>query len=182
MNNKSDKKHKRKQKKPKNKKKTTSRQSKKKTEIKGGGPGWQGLFSGNTSEKSKQPLPQNPQNNESSALPKSPQSASSNGSYNPKTKIPSNKNKWTNQTKLAELRQSLLSNSTRFANVQPTNSNTRQPNVLQPPVPANSRTLPQNVLPANPNNSQPPPPPPPPPNAQPQGFNTLKAQSRCSIM
>jgi len=26
------------------------------------------------------------------------------------------------------------------------------------------------------------PPPPPPPNAQPQGFNTLKAQSRCSIL
>jgi len=239
MNNKSDKKHKRKQKqkKPKTKKKTASRQSKKKTEIKGGGLGWfKGLFSGKTDESSKmnelrQHLLQNPQNNASSALPNPQQlvysnlqqSVSSNGSYNSTTKTPSNQNNW-NKQKLAELKQSLLSNSKRFANAQPTNSNNSQRTVsqtqpstnsrnsqqnvsqtlspansnnsqrtaLQNPQSANSRTLPQNtsqapasanlnthqpnVLPVNSNNS------PPPPRAQPQGFNTLKAQSRCSIM
>jgi len=38
--------------------------------------------------------------------------------------------------------------------------------------------LPQNPQPANSRNSQ----PPPPPNAQPQGFNTIKSTSRCSIL
>ena len=159
MNNKSDKKHKRnqkqKQKQTKYKKKTTSRQSKTKKEIKGGGPGWfKGLFSGKT------------------------------GSYNSKTKTPSNQQNWKNPKTLAELKKPLLSNSKRLENLQPANSRTLSPNVSQNPQPANSKNSQRNVsqppAPTNSNNLQPP--PPPPPNAQPQGFNTLKAQSRCSIM
>jgi hypothetical protein len=191
MNNKLDKKHKRKQKKPKTKKKTTSRyQSKKKTEIKSGGAGWlKGLFSGKTSESNrikelKEPLHQNPQNKASSALPNSPQSASSNaqqlvysnGLYNSTTKIPSNQNNW-NKQKLAELQQSLLPRSNRLANVKPTNSNNSQRTVSQTQPSTNSRNPQQNVV-----SQPPPPPPPPPPNAQPQGLKTIEAQSRCSIM
>ena len=61
------------------------------------------------------------------------------------------------------------SNQTVSQNPQLANPNNPQRNVSQNPQLANSK------------NSQPPPPP-PPPNAQPQGFNTLKAQSRCSIL
>jgi hypothetical protein len=134
MNNKLDKKHKRKQPKtkttqPKNKKKTASRQSKKKKEIKNGGGFWS--FSKNT------------------------------GSYNPTTKNTSNKNEWKNPTTLIGLQQSLLSNSNRLENAQHANS--------LPPLRNVSQVQPQPL-------------PPPPPNAQPQGLNTLKAQSRCSIL
>ena len=69
-----------------------------------------------------------------------------------KTKKPPNRNKWKNENTLLELQEPFLSNSSRLENAKR----------------------------ANLNNSQPP--PPPPPNAHPQGFNTLKAQSRCSIL
>jgi hypothetical protein len=155
----------------------------------------------------KQPLlqQQNLNNTASSASP-NPQSSvssqnpqpltnpvSSNGSYNPTTKTPSNQNNWKNQNKLSQLQQPLLPKSNRFANVQLANSNNSQRNVSQVSVnsrnsnsiasqlqaPANLRNPPQTILQEQP---PPPPPPPPPPNAQPQGFNTLKAQSRCSIL
>jgi hypothetical protein len=156
MNNKSDKKHKRKQKQKqketKHKKKTASHKSKTKKEIKGGGAGW---FKGLFSGNT--------------------------GSYNSKTKISSNQQNWKNPKTLAELKNPLLSNSKRLENPQPANSrNPRQNVVSQTQPPANPNNSQQNVLPVNSKNSQPP--PPPPPNAQPQGFNTLKAQSRCSIM
>ena len=219
MNNKSDKKHKRKQKQKqtKHKKKTTSRQSKKKTEIKGGGKGWfKGLFSRNTPE-SKMTQQQSLNNTASSASPISQSSVysqnpqpqtnqvSSNGSYNPTTKNPPNKNKWKNPKTLAELQQPLLPKSNRLANAQPMNSRNPQLNVSQAPAPANSRTPQLNVsqtqlanlrnsqqnvsqAPANARNPQlnvsqaQSPPPPPPPNAQPTGFKTIESQSRCSIM
>jgi hypothetical protein len=66
---------------------------------------------------------------------------------------------WKNKKKLSELQEPFLSNSNHLENAQRANLNNSQRNV-----------------------SQTQPPPPPPPNAQPQGFNTLKAQSRCSIM
>ncbi len=198
MNNKSDKKHKRKQKtkttQPKTKKKTASRQSKKKS---GGGPWYKGLFSrknpkSNTMTQLKQPLLQksNSTINQSSSASPNPQSSvsspnpqpltnavSSTGSYNLTTKITSNQNNLNNQNKLSQLQQPLLPKSNRLANAQPTNSNNSQRNVSQTPAPANSRNPPQTI-----SQAQPPPPPPPPPKAQPQGFNTLKAQSRCSIL
>ena len=66
-------------------------------------------------------------------------------------------------------------------NPQPANSRNPPQNVVsQPPHPANPNNSQQNVLPVNSKNSQPP--PPPPPNAQPQGFNTIKSTSRCSIL
>ena len=64
----------------------------------------------------------------------------------------------------------------------PANSRTLSPNVSQTQPPANLNNSQQNVLPVNSNNSQPQPPPPPPPNAQPQGLNTIKSTSRCSIL
>ena len=164
MNNKSDKKHKRKQKQKqkqtKHKKKTASHKSKTKKEIKGGGKGFlKGLFSRNTPES---------QTNQ----------VSSNGSYNSTTKNPPNKNKWKNPKTFAELQQPLLPKSKRLANEPPANSRILSPNASQTQPPANLRNSQQTVSQAQ----SPPPPPPLPPNAQPQGFNTLKAQSRCSIM
>jgi hypothetical protein len=142
MNNKLDKKHKRKQKQkqPKNKKKTASRQSKKKKEIKGG------VFS--KTPELKQPLLQqqpislpNPQPSSSIPQPsvssQNPQPRAnpvySTGLYNPTTKNPPNKNKW-NKNTLLELQTPLLNNPH------------------------------QN------------------PNVNPAGINTIKAQSRCSIL
>lgn len=172
MNNKSDKKHKRKQKqnKSKTKKKTMSHQSKKKKEIKSGGmwPFSKKPESNKTTQLKEPLLPPN-----SKALPNPQQSASLNGSYNSKTKITSNKNKWKNPNTLSQLQQPLLSNLNRLANEQPANSRSPQLNVLEIQLPINSNNTRWTV-------SQPS--QPPPPNAQPQGFNTLKAQSRCSIL
>ena len=202
MNNKSDKKHKRKQKQKQiNHNKKTASKSKKKKEIQSGGMPFfsavKSLFSrnnpkSNTMSQLKQPFLQksNSTINQSSSASPNPQSSvsspnpqpltnavSSTGSYNLTTKITSNQNKWNNQNKLSQLQQPLLPKSNRLANAQPTNSNNFQRNVSQTPAPANSKNPPQTI-----SQAQPPPPPPPPPSAQPQGFNTLKAQSRCSIM
>ena len=181
MNNKSDKKHKRKQKqkKPKTKKKTSSRQSKKKIEIKTGGV-WS--FSKDL-YNSKRKIPSNQQkwNNPTTLaelqqplLPKSNRLANEpransntlpqNASQASASANPNNSQQIVSQTQ------------------PPANPNNSQQIVSQTQPPTNPKNSQQNVLPVKSNNSQPPPPPPLPPSAQPQGFNTLKAQSRCSIM
>ncbi len=172
MNNKSDKKQKRKQKQTKHKKKTASHKSKTKKEIKGGGKGWfKSFFSRNTSPL-KQPLLQksNSTINQSSSASPNPQSSvsspnpqpltnavSSTGSYNLTTKITSNQNNWNNH-KLSQLQQPLLPKSNSLANAQPTNSNNSQRSVSQAQSPANlnnsQRSVSQTLTPANLNNSQ----------------------------
>lgn len=74
------------------------------------------------------------------------------------------------------------------ANTAPRVSPNLQQSVSSP-APVNSKTLSQNVSQIQLANSRNPQlnvsqaqPSPPPPNANPQGFNTLKAQSRCSIL
>jgi len=220
MNNKSDKKHKRKQKQKqtKHKKKTVSHKSKTKKEIKGGGgKGWfKGLFSNkspssNFMTQSKVQLLQQSLNNRantaSSASP-NPQSSVSSQNPQPLTNPVSSNGTYNPTTKLSQLQPPLLPKSNRLANAQHTNSNNSQRNASQAPAPVNSRTLPQNAsqaqapanlinpasstsrAPANSNNpaliplsnTQSLPPPYVQPNAQPQGFNTIKSQSRCSIM
>ncbi len=184
MNNKSDKKRKPKPKpKPKHKKKTASRQSKKKS---GGGPWYKGLLSGTKPESNqmtqlKQSLlpkqnKQNSTNQEASSASTNQQQVRnstnqiSTGSYNLITKTPSNKNNWKNPNQLSKLQQPLLSES------NPINPASR---ALQAPTNSNN---PARISLSNTKPLPPLPPPPPPPNAQPQGFNTIKSTSRCSIL
>ena len=73
-----------------------------------------------------------------------------------------------------------MTESKRLENAQRANPNNPLQTVsqTQPANSNNSQRFALQTQPANSNNSQ----PQPSPNAQPQGFNTLKAQSRCSIL
>jgi len=146
-----------------------------------------------------------PNNSQRNAL----QTQSSANSRNPKLNVsqplvpanPNNSLQTVSQTQPANSNNSQRNALQKLSSANPNNS---QRNASQPLVPANPNNSLQTVSqtqPANSNNSQrnalqtqsrtnttislqtvSQPPPPPPPNAQPQGFNTLKAQSRCSIM
>jgi hypothetical protein len=87
------------------------------------------------------------------------------------------------------LQQSVSSSAPVNSQTQLANLRNSQQNVSQTPAPVNSKTLSQNVSQTQLANSRNPQlnvsqaqPPQPPPNANPQGLNTIKSTSRCSIL
>ncbi len=160
MNNKSDKKHERKQKQkkkqPKNKKKTAS-QSKKKKEIKNGGAfSLSGLFSRKKTENSENKDELNPLLPPTLLPPTRPNSNNlASSASNNLASSASNKLASSASNNLASSASNKLASS---ASNKIASSASNNPQPPQPEIP----------------NIQ--------PNAKPQGFNTLKAQSRCSIM
>jgi len=98
--------------------------------------------------------------------------------HKPKSKPKTKKKTASLQSKKKKVGGGLFSGLTNFFSRNNPKSNTTTQStesLLEPPV--NSRNLAQNVSQQPTVNSNK-----PPPNAQPQGFNTLKAQSRCSIL
>ncbi len=159
MNNKSDKKQKRKQKQTKHKKKTASHKSKTKKEIKRGGAPSFSYFKGFFSKKSnsnKMPELQQKQHLYNTASSASPNPQSSVSLRNPQHNInqaSSNQTMWKNPIKLSILQEPLLPKQVKLSNNLESKASTNP----QPEIP----------------NIQ--------PNAQPQGFKTIESQSRCSI-